>query len=103
MTAKESVEIINKILEAVARDDDDGGCDIRDGEYPRMWLKPAAEKKGIPALSVLRRVVEESEGLRAALKMVAESQAWDGNNPDDDRWANLYKAIRVALQGECPE
>jgi hypothetical protein len=32
-----------------------------------------------------------------ALKMVADSQGWDGNNPDEDRWTQMYQTVRALI------
>ncbi len=32
-----------------------------------------------------------------ALKTVADSQGWDGNDPGEERWTQMYQAIRALL------
>lgn len=31
-------------------------------------------------------------------ELALESQGWDGNNPDDDRWTNFYAQARSAIE-----
>jgi len=40
---------------------------------------------------------EAADALLSAAKKAKESQGWDGNNPDDDRWRNLYSELRKAI------
>jgi len=48
-----------------------------------------------------KRATEAERGeLKTIVQLTVESQGWDGNNPDDDRWANLYKRARNALEGK---
>jgi hypothetical protein len=40
---------------------------------------------------------------RELMKIVAlavESQKWDGNNPDEDRWIEFYSKAKEALRNE---
>ncbi len=49
------------------------------------WCKKAQARQA--RIAELERVV----------RLAAESQGWDGNDPDDDRWTAFYKMARAAL------
>jgi len=38
--------------------------------------------------------------LREAVNLAIESQGWDGNDPDDDRWTGFYKKARATILKE---
>jgi hypothetical protein len=39
----------------------------------------------------------KADKLCEAARTAKESQGWDGNNPDDDRWKSLYVKLRKAI------
>ena len=43
------------------------------------------------------RVIISSPDLLAVARLVVESQGWDGNDPDNDRWKELYAKARAAV------
>jgi hypothetical protein len=38
-----------------------------------------------------------ADKLHEVAKVASESQGWDGNDPDEDRWKELYAKLRKAI------
>lgn len=41
--------------------------------------------------------LQAGDRLCEVAKEAKESQGWDGNNPDDDRWKSLYAKLRKTI------
>ena len=39
----------------------------------------------------------ENKSLLAIVRLAVESQSWDGNDPNDDRWKDFYSRARKAI------
>ena len=39
----------------------------------------------------------EIAALREVARLAVESQGWDGNNPDEERWSDFYAKARAAV------
>ena len=61
-------------------------------EIAEYWCYDDLEKESLEAF-----IAEKLEPVKYAVEMAVLSQGWDANDPDEDRWTDLYCAQRDAL------
>ena len=72
--------------------------EIREALYSEDWsihglrMPENAMKKKVDEI-----IAAKLEPMREALEMASLSQGWDGNDPDEDRWTELYLRLEDTL------
>ena len=65
--------------------------------HHRLLPEFALASDNIEVNDALNIITAKLEPIREALKMASLSQGWDGNDPDEDRWTELYLRLEDAL------
>ena len=84
---------------------------VKELEDNQSYLKhpviKAIQRTTINQAQTIRKLmadIEQAEArvkeLEEVVKLTVESQGWDGNNPDDDRWTKMYQKAKASIQKE---
>ena len=61
------------------------------------WIRTDITDSNTSAFDAIIARLRAADKLCEAVKEASESQGWDGNNPDEDRWKELYAKLRKAI------